>query len=132
MSGSTELEASRLDLWQKCDKLLYPKSNSSAPPRYRAGFLLPRDAVALLEMQGRQGRQAQGDRNESLVAAKLLDDQGPPRALGPSLPCRRRASRNVRRAEQGRELGALQARVGTYVGTYTVTNALMATKESRI
>src|SRR6476469_2617997 len=122
MSGSTELEASRLDLWQKCDRLLYPKSNSSAPPRYRAGFsFAPATRSRCWKCQGRQGRQAQGDRNESLVAAKLLDDQGPPRALGPSLPCRRRASRNARRAEQGRELGALQARVGTYVGTYTVT-----------
>ena len=48
-----------------------------------------------------------------LVAAKLLDDQEPAACAGPSLPCCRRAPRNRRRAEQGRELGALQALLGS-------------------
>jgi len=40
------LEASGRDLWQKCDRLLYPRSNSSAPPRSKlpAGGDLDADA----------------------------------------------------------------------------------------
>jgi hypothetical protein len=89
----------------------------------------PRDADALLEMPRPAGSVSMGgDRSESLVAAKLVDDQGLAACAGALVACCRRAPRNRRRAEQGRELGAPQARVGTY----TVTNAPMGTMESHI
>jgi hypothetical protein len=94
MSSQRELEASGLDLWQKCDKLLYPKSNFFSPAALPSGVFFFALATRL-------------------VAAKLLDDQEPAACAGPSLPCCRRAPRNMRRAEQGRELGALQALLGS-------------------